>query len=161
MTNPTTTYLAIGVNLARMDEMGRLKGWEAFGQFDFHIRGVALSTDYHAELDTNQPTGPGTRRLVFKVTSTPSRTKGDPMTDMTALENGTGPDTMWSLNGTADRVATKVAEDNQNDVRFDGHTRLGALIEDVAVLAVQTDPAALDAALAKVIADARAWRAVL
>ena len=83
------------------------------------------------------------------------------MTDMTALENGTGPDTMWSLNGTADRVANKVAEDNLAAARFNGLTRLDLLIGDVAVLAVQTDPAALDAALAKVIADARAWRAVL
>ena len=161
MTNPTTTYLAIGVNLARMDEMGRLKGWEAFGQFDFHIRGVALSTDYHAELDTNQPTGPGTRRLVFKVTSSPSRTKGDPMTDMTALENGTGPDTMWSLNGTADRVATKVADENQTAARFDGLTRLGALIGDVAVLAAKANPADIDAALVQVITRASTWRAAL
>ena len=161
MTNPTTTYLAIGVNLARMDEMGRLKGWEAFGQFDFHIRGVALSTDYHAELDTNQPAGPGTRRLVFKVTSTPSRPKETRMTDMTALENGTGPDTMWSLNGTADRVAAKVADENQTAARFDGHTRLGVLIAAVAELAAESDPAAVAARLDRVDEVTSAWRAVL
>ena len=83
------------------------------------------------------------------------------MTDMTALENGTGPDTMWSLNGTADRVATKVADENQNDARFNGLTRLGALIGDVAVLAAKANPADIDAALVQVITRASTWRAAL
>ena len=91
MTNPTnpahpttireTTYLDVYVNLARMDEMGRLMGWEAFGFFHFDVLGVARWTDYCAELDSNQPVSPSTHRLVFKVTSTPPRprSQGDPM----------------------------------------------------------------------------------
>lgn len=85
------------------------------------------------------------------------------LASLAGLENGTGPEVMWGYTTPAACAAEKIRHYNAEAARPGSGwlTRLDLFVERVAGVAVENDPAALDAALVAVIREAAAWRAAI